>query len=58
MHRPAFPSNEYEALAMLYIQNQDLSHMTPQELWDLYLKTYLEISHYARSKQDASEEWL
>lgn len=58
MYRPAFPSNEYEALAMLYIQNQDLSHATPQELWDLYEKTYLEIMQYAKKKQDASADYF
>ena len=58
MDRPAFPSNEYEALAMLYIRNQDSSHMTPEELWDLYEKTYLEIMQYAKSKQDASVDYF
>lgn len=27
-----FPSNKFEALAMLYLQNQDLSDLTPEEL--------------------------
>lgn len=58
MERPAFPSNEYEALAMLYIRNQDLSHITPKELWELYEKTYLEIMQYAKCKQDASISWF
>lgn len=58
MDRPAFPSNEYEALAMLYIRNQDSSHMTPKELWDLHEKTYLEIMQYAKSKQDASVDYF
>lgn len=31
-----FPSNQQEALAMLYLQNQDLSGLTPTQLADKY----------------------
>ena len=31
-----FPSNQQEALAMLYLQNQDLSGLTPAQLADKY----------------------
>ena len=29
-----FPDSKYEALAMLYLQNQDLSGLTPAEILD------------------------
>ena len=38
-----FPRNEFEALAMLYIQNQDLSGVTPEELLEKYQETYNQI---------------
>lgn len=31
-----FPANECDALAMLYIQNQDLSGITPEQLYEKY----------------------
>ena len=31
-----YPSNQQEALAMLYLQNQDLSGLTPAQLADKY----------------------
>lgn len=31
-----FPDNETEALAMLWLQNQDLSSVTPEELLEKY----------------------
>jgi len=39
----SFPSNELEALAMLYVQNQDLSGLTPEQLLDEYQKAYDKI---------------
>lgn len=38
-----FPANECDALAMLYIQNQDLSGVTPEELLEKYQETYNQI---------------
>lgn len=31
-----FPANSAEALAMLYLQNQDIKGLTPEELADRY----------------------
>ena len=39
-----FPSNKVEALTMLYLENQGLVNKTPEELADLYEKTYKAIS--------------
>ncbi len=34
-----FPATRFEALAILYLQNQDLSGKTPEEIMEMYLKT-------------------
>lgn len=39
----AFPKDEFEALAMLYLQNQDLSGCTPTYIYDKYLEALYEI---------------
>lgn len=39
----SFPRNECEALAILYIQNQDLSGVTPEELLEKYQEAYSQI---------------
>lgn len=38
-----FPSNLIEALTMLYLQNQDISGKTPEEIDRLYWETYYRI---------------
>ena len=38
-----FPSTRTEALAMLYLQNQDLSGKTPKEIQKMYFEAYSEI---------------
>lgn len=35
-----FPKNECEALAMLYVQNQDLSGRSPTDLLAMYQEAY------------------
>ena len=35
-----FPKNEIEALAMLYVQNQDLSGLSPEQFLDKYQEAY------------------
>ena len=44
--QPCFPSNKYEALAMLYLQNQNLSGFTPEELAGKYQEAYEKIYKY------------
>ena len=41
-----FPENATEALAMLYVQNQDLSGVTPEGLLDMYQDAYQRIKTY------------
>lgn len=38
-----FPSNRNEALALIYVQSQDLSGKTPKEINALYWEAYNEI---------------
>lgn len=47
----AFPSNCYEALTMLYLQNQDLSSKTPEEIHTLYWETLYDIRRDYSVKQ-------
>ena len=46
-----FPSDRFEALAMLYLQNQDLSGKTPTELHDMYWSVLKEIQADYREKR-------
>lgn len=45
-----FPSNETQAIAMLYVQSQDLSGLTPTQIYDKYRKAYEEIRKYKGNK--------
>ena len=38
-----FPSTKFEALAMLYVQSQDLREKTPAEILNMYNTAYAEI---------------
>ena len=53
-----FPSNEYEALAMLYVQSRDLSNASPCDLWDMYKDAYNKITGYVANKLYENEDWL
>lgn len=39
-----FPSNSSEALALLYLQQQDLKRLSPEEVALLYYETEIQIS--------------
>ena len=47
-----FPNNSLDALTMLYIQNQDLSGKTPEELVDLYDETYDKIRNRKKENRE------
>ena len=51
-----FPSNQYEALAMLYLKNQDLAGKTPEELFKLYTGTVDKMYNYAYASKN--EDWM
>lgn len=38
-----FPASELQALALLYVQNQNLSGLTPEEIYDKYRDAYKRI---------------
>ena len=44
-----FPSNKTEALTMLYLQNQDLSTLSPEELLVKYYDTYDRIRAHGKA---------
>lgn len=46
-----FPSNKTTALTMLYLENQDLSNLTPEELLDKYDEVYDKINEYSKEKR-------
>lgn len=60
-----FPSSEIEALAYLYVQNQDLKGKTPTEIFNLYHNATLEImnsrmngaSGFGQTKQQEFRRW-
>lgn len=51
-----FPETETQALAMLYVQHQDLSAVTPESLLDMYQETYQRIKAYKREKRNKNQE--
>lgn len=50
-----FPETETEALAMLYVQNQDMSDVTPEGLFDMYQDAYQKIKARRREKRYARQ---
>ena len=38
-----FPSSAEEAVAMLYVQNQDLTGKTPSEIYTMFQEAYYEV---------------
>lgn len=51
-----FPDSYAEALAMLYLQNQDLREKTPSEIHTMYQEAYYEIFKDHRIK--AKSGWF
>lgn len=53
-----FPDNKSEALTMLYLQNQDLSNMTPKDIFDKYVETLDLMKKYNKDyrKQNHSKD--
>lgn len=50
-----FPETETEALAMLYVQNQDLTGITPEGLLYMYRDAYQKIKAHRREKRNANQ---
>jgi hypothetical protein len=51
----SFPSNETEALAMLWLQSQDLRGITPEELLDKYQDAYQKIRQRNKDNRAAKK---
>ena len=49
-HLEAFPANKFEALAMLYLQHQNLSGLSPEQLLDRYQDVYAKMRDHEREK--------
>lgn len=45
-----FPTNKLEAVAMLYMQHQNLSGLTPEQVLDKYQDAYARIRDHERAK--------
>lgn len=56
MRFDTFLSNETEALAMLYIQQQNLSELSPEEIYDKYCDAYQKIREHRKAKRDANRK--
>lgn len=52
----AFPATEVEALAMLYLQNQDLSNVTPEGLLDMYYEACQRIKGHRRENSNQKHQ--
>lgn len=49
-------SEQLEALTMLFLQNQDLSQLTPEQVLDKYYETYEKLkTHYQNTY---SKKWF
>jgi len=51
-----FPSSVEEAIAMLYLKEQDLTGKTPVEIYNMYWDAYYEISKDYREK--VNSKWF
>lgn len=48
-----FPSSAEEAVAMLYVQNQDLTGKTPSEIYTMFQEAYYEVRRDRKKKQQS-----
>ena len=44
-----FPSSKLEALAFLYLKNQDISQLSPEELLEKYNETYEKLREHNKT---------
>ena len=52
-----FPSSKISALAMLYLEKQDLSNLTPEDLLDKYDEIYVRIKKHNAEKKSSKSSW-
>ncbi|MFR1834192.1 MAG: hypothetical protein ACLSX5_13690 [Lachnospiraceae bacterium] len=51
-----FPDSEYAAIALVHIQKQDTSSMSPEDVYKLFKETERKIYQYAMQNRD--QEWM
>ena len=54
----AFPNNEIQALAMLYLENQDLTSLSPEELLEKYQDTCQKIEYRKNNPTNPNTVWV
>lgn len=54
----SFPRNDIDALAMLYVKNQDLTDITVEELVEMYDRAHATICAIREQQQRATETWF
>lgn len=52
------PSNRIEALTMLYLQNQDLSSLSPEEIFDKHIDAYTAIKKKSNESKSGVQRLL
>lgn len=50
MSNEFFPKNKHEALAFLYLKNQDLSGKTPEQIFDIFENVLKSLIAYSKTK--------
>lgn len=53
IHFSSLPVNELQALAILYVQNQDLTGKSPTDIYNLYRTTYDEMCNEKEKQRQA-----
>ena len=53
-----FPETDIEALALLYVQNQDLKNVTPEELIEMYDNAVEAMSNVRKMQEYAKADWF
>lgn len=49
----SFPASLEEAIAFLYVQNQDLTGKTPAEIYTIYQCAYYEVKRDRKEKRES-----
>lgn len=52
----SFPRNSIDALAMLFVQNQDLKGKSPEEICEIYWNAYFRIRNCNGDVRNAARE--
>ena len=56
MSETHFPRDEYEAIAMLYVQSKDLAGLSPGEIYDMYHEAKANLSNHIHDKRVKQHE--